>query len=230
MSAMLVVAVNVPDVPVMVRFEVPAVAVLLAVRVSTLAPVVGLVPNDAVTPAGSPAMASVTLPVNPPVPVTEILSVMAVPWVTASVAVAGASVKPGACVALTVSVTLVLAVSAPDVPVILMLEVPVAAVLLAAKVSTLAPVVGLVPNEAVTPVGSPDAVSVTLPLNPPAPVTVTVSVALLPRVTARVETAGASVKLGLPVPGMVNAIVTEWLIVPFVPVIVTVLVPAAVPD
>jgi hypothetical protein len=94
-SAILVVAVNVPDVPVMVRFEVPAVAVLLAVRVSTLAPVVGLVPNDAVTPAGSPEIASVTLPVNPPASVTEIVSVMAVPWVTASVAATGASVKPG---------------------------------------------------------------------------------------------------------------------------------------
>jgi hypothetical protein len=89
------------------------------------------------------------------------------------------------------------------------LEVPVVAVLLAARVSTLAPVVGLVPNEAVTPVGNPDAASATLPLNPPAPVTVTVSVALLPRVTASVEEAAWSVKLGLAVPGMVRAIVVE---------------------
>src|ERR1700676_5021669 len=135
--------------------------------------------------------------------------------------------NPETVAGLTVSAMLVVAVNVPDVPVIMRFDVPAVAVLLAAKVSTLAPVVGLVPNEAVTPVGSPDAVSVTLPLNPPAPVTVTVSVALLPRVTASVEAAGTSVKLGLAIPGIVNAIVTEWLIVPFVPVIVTLLVPAA---
>jgi hypothetical protein len=40
-----------------------------------------------------------------------------------------------------------------------------------------------------------------------------------------------SVKLGLVVvPGIVSAIVTEWVIVPFVPVIVTLLVDGAVPD
>jgi len=125
---------------------------------------------------------------------------------------------------------LVVAVNAPDVPVMVRFEVPAVAVLLAVRVNTLAPVVGLVPNDAVTPAGSPAMASVTLPLNPPAPVTVTVSVALLLRVTASVEAAGASVKLGPAVPGIVNAIVTEWLIVPFVPVIVTLLVPAAVPD
>jgi hypothetical protein len=41
---MVVVAVNVPDVPVMVTAEVPGTAVLLAVKVSTLVAVVGLVP------------------------------------------------------------------------------------------------------------------------------------------------------------------------------------------
>jgi hypothetical protein len=125
---------------------------------------------------------------------------------------------------------LVVAVNVPEVPVMVRLEVPVVAVLLAVRVNTLAPVVGLVPNEAVTPVGNPAIASVTLPANPPVPVTVTVSVALLPRVTARVAALGASVKLGLAVPGIVSAIVTEWLIVPLTPVIVTLLVPGGVPD
>ena len=138
--------------------------------------------------------------------------------------------NPETVAGLTVSAMLVVPVNVPDVPLIVRFEVPAAAALLAVRVNTLAPVVGLVPNDAVTPDGSPATASVTLPLNPPAPVAVTVSVALLPRVTASVEAAGTSVKLGLPVPGMVNAIVTEWLIVPFVPVIVTLLVPAAVPD
>jgi hypothetical protein len=62
----LVVAVSVPDVPVMVTVDVPAVAVALALRVSTLLPVVGLVPSEAVTPLVSPDTARFTLPVNPP--------------------------------------------------------------------------------------------------------------------------------------------------------------------
>jgi hypothetical protein len=124
----------------------------------------------------------------------------------------------------------VVAVKVPDVPVMVRFEVPAVAVLLAVRVNTLAPVVGLVPNDAVTPAGSPAMASVTLPANPPVSVTVILSVMALPWVTARVEAAGTSVKLGLAVPGIVNAIVTEWLIVPFVPVIVTLLVPAAVPD
>ena len=224
------VAVNVPDVPVMLMFEVPGVAVLLAVRVSILDPVVGLGPNAALTPLGSPDAANVTLPANPPASVTVMVSVVADPRVTDSVAADAASVKLGVVVLLTVSEILELAVSAPDVPVIVRLEVPEAAVLPAVRVRTLEPVVGLVPNDAVTPVGSPDTASVTLPVNPPAPCTVTVSVVLLPRVTVNAEAAGVIVKLGLVVPGIVSAIVTEWLIVPSVPVIVTLLVPAAVPD
>jgi len=54
-----------PDVPVMVTFAVPPGAVLLAVNVRTLVPLVGLVPQDAVTPVGSPVAASFTTPVNP---------------------------------------------------------------------------------------------------------------------------------------------------------------------
>lgn len=131
-----------------------------------------------------------------------------------------------------VSEMLELAVSEPDVPVIVSVDVPGTAVLLAVKVSTLEPVVGLVPNEAVTPVGNPDAANVTLPVNPPVPLTVIASVVPPPGVTASVEVAGAMVKPGLlvVVPVMVSATVTEWLTVPSVPVMVTLLVPAAVPD
>ena len=48
-------------------------------------------------------------------------------------------------------------------------------------------VVGLVPNVAVTPLGKPVAVSVTLPVKPPESVTVIVSVALAPWVTKRLD-------------------------------------------
>ena len=79
MSASVVVAVRLPEVPVMVTVEVPVVAVELAVRVSTLVPVVGLVPKVAVTPLGKPDAASVTLPVNPFLSVTVIVLVPLLP-------------------------------------------------------------------------------------------------------------------------------------------------------
>ena len=54
--------------------DVPVVAVVLAVKVRTLVEVVGLVPNEAVTPEGRAEFESVTLPVNPPLGVTVIVS------------------------------------------------------------------------------------------------------------------------------------------------------------
>jgi hypothetical protein len=61
----LVVAVNEPHVPVTVTLYVPVATELSADRVSALAPVVGLGLNDAVTPAGRPEAARLTLPVKP---------------------------------------------------------------------------------------------------------------------------------------------------------------------
>ena len=63
-----------PEVPVMVTGTVPGVAVLLAVNVSRLLPVAGLVPQEAVTPLGNAeVIARVTAPVNPPASVTVIV-------------------------------------------------------------------------------------------------------------------------------------------------------------
>ena len=81
---------------------------------------------------------------------------------------------------LTVSAMVVVAVKAPEVPVMVTVAAPVVAVPLAVSVSTLLPVVGLVPNAAVTPLGNPEAARVTLPANGLTSVTVIVSVALLP--------------------------------------------------
>lgn len=58
--------VNVPDVPVTVTVTVPSVAVLLAVKVKVLFPPVVLAGlNAAVTPAGRPDADKLTVPVNP---------------------------------------------------------------------------------------------------------------------------------------------------------------------
>ena len=77
---------------------------------------------------------------------------------------------------LTVRLMLTLYVRLLDVPVTVMLEVPVMAVAEAVSVSELELVVEAGLNEAVTPVGRPDAERATDPLNPPEGTTVMLSV------------------------------------------------------
>lgn len=100
-------------------------------------------------------------------------------------------------VALTVRARVVVAVRLPEVPVMVTVELPVVSVELAVRVSTLVPVVGFVANAAVTPLGRPDAASVTLPLNPPTSVTLIVLVPLLPCVIDRLLGESDSVKVGV---------------------------------
>jgi hypothetical protein len=80
----------------------------------------------------------------------------------------------------TVKAKVVLAVTLPEVPVTVTVADADGAELLAVSVRTLAPVVGFVPQEAVTPLGNPVAARLTLPVNPYSGVTVTVDVAVLP--------------------------------------------------
>jgi hypothetical protein len=66
----------------------------------------------------------------------------------------------------------------PDFPVTTTVDVPIAAFPLALKVSTLDFVTGLTEYDTLTPLGRPDADNVTLPVNPPAALTVIVLVAV----------------------------------------------------
>ncbi len=75
---------------------------------------------------------------------------------------------------------MVVFVKLPEVPVTVTVTVPVAAVLLAVSVNALVVAVLLGLNEAVTPLGSPDADKLTLPLKPFCGVTVMVLVPLAP--------------------------------------------------
>ena len=102
-SARVVVAFRLPEVPVIVTVAVPVVAVALAVNVSTLVPVVGLVPNVAVTPLGRPESTDkVTLLLKPPDGVMVIvLAMLVVPWLTLKVAGDAARVKLGATATVT---------------------------------------------------------------------------------------------------------------------------------
>jgi len=98
--------------------------------------------------------------------------------------------------AVMVRLTLMFAFRLPEVLLTVMLTVPVAALLVALSVRVLvvAVLVGL--NEAVTPVGSPDAESVTLPEKPPAGTTVIVLWPLPPCCTLTLAGDAESVKLG----------------------------------
>jgi hypothetical protein len=81
----------------------PTVAVLLAVSVSKLVPLVGFVLQDADTPLGSPdAPARLTLPANPFSGVTVMVSVTACPWVNVKAAGETPRVKVGVDAAVTV--------------------------------------------------------------------------------------------------------------------------------
>ena len=91
----------------MVITEVPVVAVALAVNVTTLVDVVGLVANAAVTPAGRPEAERVTLPAKPPEGVTVIVLLTLLPWVTATLDGDAESEKFGVATAFTVGRTVV---------------------------------------------------------------------------------------------------------------------------
>ena len=65
-----------------------------------------------------------------------------------------------------VRANVVVAVRAPDFPVMVTFYCPATAELLAVSVSVLTPVVGFGEKDAVTPLGRPEAERVTLPRNP----------------------------------------------------------------
>jgi hypothetical protein len=188
---------------VIVTVAVPTVAVEEAVNVRVevaeplAAGVTGLVENVAVTPLGKPLALSVVAELKPPVLVTVIVLVPLEPCVTVTEAGDALTLKFGVAAEFTVSEIVVCAVRLPDVPVIVMVDVPVAAVLLAVRVKVLVEVVGFVPKVAVTPLGSPDAARLTLPENPPRSVTVIVLLPLPPCVTVTLLGDAESVKLGV---------------------------------
>src|SRR5208337_1686931 len=94
-----VVAVKLPDVPVMVTVAAPVVAELLAVSVRVLVVVVAVGLKDAVTPLGRPEAAKLTLPVKPFWPFTVIVLVPLLPWATDKAVGFADSVKLGGCCA-----------------------------------------------------------------------------------------------------------------------------------
>jgi len=181
-SVIVAVLVRALALPAIVTVNVPMLAAPLAVRVSVLVLVVLVGLKDAVTPLGKPDADKLTLPLKPFCEVTVIELVPLAAWKTLTLLGDADSVKVPTL--FTVSETVVVLVKGPAVPVMVTLLVPTAAVPLAVNVNVLvfAVLVGL--NDAVTPLGSPEADKLTLPLKPFRGITVIVLAPLPPCVMA----------------------------------------------
>jgi len=225
---MVAVCVSVPLTPVTVTVAVPIVAVLDAVKVRVLVPVVEAGLKAAVTPVGSPLAVRATAPVNPPEGATVIVLLPVPPCATVTLAGLADNEKLGVLL-VTVRTSVAVCVSVPLTPLTVTVAAPTAAVAEAVKVNVLEPVVveaGL--KLAVTPLGRPLAVKATLPANPLIRLTVIVLVAVPPWATLAL--AAAREKSGVAVPVTVSAIVALWVNAPLVPTIEIFVVPDGVLD
>lgn len=175
-----VVSVSIPETPVMVSVTGPVTAAELdAVRVSVLVVVAGLGEKLAVTPAGRPAMLRFTFAEKPLAGVMRTESVALLPWFIVIADVLGARANRGGSD--TDSATLAVCVSDPETAVIVkMAGPPTVAVVDAMSVNVLLAAVGLGEKLAVTPVGNPAMLKVTLPEKLFSAAMVNVSVTLLP--------------------------------------------------
>lgn len=131
-SAIVALPVNLPDVPVMVTVEVPGFAVLDAVRVTTLWPPVPA-PKVAVTPVGKLEAVSATVPLKPFRALMAMVLAPLVPGLMLKLVGVAARVKLGG--ALTVRLSVAVLRRVPDVPVMVTVDVPGVAELLAIMVS-----------------------------------------------------------------------------------------------
>lgn len=138
-----------------------------------LAPAARVLPQavfgGAATRAKSPLTAMLVIETAlPPVflTVTVFGPLVAPTWIFENTKEVGVKVMVPPPLAVTVRLTDVVCVKLPDTPVIVTVDVPVAAVELAVNVNVLFVVVGFGLNPAVTPLGRPVALRVTLPVKP----------------------------------------------------------------
>lgn len=112
-----------------------------------------------------------------------------------------------------------LLVSPPEIPFTVMGKLPAVAVLRAANVIWLAPAAFGFPKDAVTPLGSPDADRLTLPLKPLRGLTITAPTAVDPRSSPRLAGIKDRMKFGAV---MMSPMVVVLLSAPHTPVTLTV--------
>jgi hypothetical protein len=156
-------AISVPEFPVMIMIELPVAAVLPTARVSVLFVVAVVGEKVAVTPAGKPLTERVTKFAKPLIGTTLIVDLPEAPGTTNTSLGAAESEK---LLAFTTTCACAEFVMLPEVPVTVNVAMPGVAALVAESVSVLVPVVGFGENTAVTPLGSPEALRVTLPVKP----------------------------------------------------------------
>ena len=152
-----------PEVPVTVTPIVIAAAELVAEIVSVLVPVPLIAPNVADKPVGKPGGEKLTvLGLKPPAGVIVSVVETLDPGGTVKLLGDADKLKLGlAAAAVTVTLTVAVWLRLPEVPVMVtVVGPPVVAVLLAVRVSVFAV------NDAVTPLGKPDAAYVTVPVKP----------------------------------------------------------------
>ena len=214
------VAIRLPEVPLIINWDIIAAAELATVSVNVLFAVVLAGLNEAVTPAGKPVAVKATVPLNPVCGATVMVAVPVPPTPTVKLVTEELSLKPG--IAATVKAMAVCAERAPDVPVMVRVAGPTTAEAAAESFSEV-PV-----NAAVTPVGNPLMVSTGVPVKPLSAVTVIVLVPDEPCVTLKLAGAAPRVKLDPAFTVKLNVAVAKD--VPEVPVTVTVLVPGVAPD
>jgi hypothetical protein len=152
-----------PDVPEIVTGTVPRDAALLAVSVSVLMAVVLLGLNVAVTPLGRPEAERLTLRLKPFCGLTVTVLVPLVPRMALRLLGEAERVKSPA--GFTLRVIVVWLLRRPELPVTVTAKVPILTVPVADRVKRLVVVAGFVPKTALTPLGRPDALNITLLLN-----------------------------------------------------------------
>ncbi len=154
-----------------------AVAEVLTATVKTLLEVAGLGLNDAVTPAGSPLVLSATFLSNVFVGAMLTVVLPLVPGVMIRAFGRTDRLKFGSNV---VSWIVVVRTRLPDVPVMVIVLVPIAAESLTSSVIVLVEVAGLGLKDTVTPAGGLVTLRVTFPSKPASEVMAIVPVPLLP--------------------------------------------------
>ncbi len=177
------VCVKLPKVPRIWTENVPMMALLPAVSVHVLMPVAGFGLKDAVTPRGRPEADKLTPPVKPFWGVMVMADVTFAP--RARLREFGETERAKFGAGVTVRETVVKWDKAPEVPVMVTVKVPRAAVVLAVTVSALVVVVLTGLNAAVTPPGRPEADRLTPLLKPFSGLTVMVVAPFVPWPTLR---------------------------------------------
>lgn len=161
-----------PDFPVIVIVTVPVVALRVVDKVKVLEPVAGLGLKDAVVPLRTPEEERVTLPAKP---LLGVMVMMAVPLLLRPILrLAGEADKLKLGAPLTDKESVVELLTLPLTPLMVTVNVPMAAVVLAVKVKVLVLVALAGLNDALTPPGRPEAERLTAPLNPLSGVTLMV--------------------------------------------------------